>query len=394
MRHHKLLLIPAICAGLLAMTQALGATPSNPADTKFSTGDFDQAFSLYLGTHQHDPKDVHALVRLGEIDLFSNRLNDATHFFEAAVALDSSNKRARNGLLSIMDRTGANGTFHVEPGTHATTVPFVATDPLPIIKVRINGQRDAYFLIDTGAPGVVLDPDLAKALHLNVTSAGQGVFAGGQQAAVMQSTIDTIVLSGVVVKHVPVTVMPMAGAPAPSGIHLDGIVGTSLFYHFLSTLDYVHGRLILAPRSDSSQFEKSAKQHGDSIVPLWYVPDHFLFAKAKVNGIEGLFNVDTGGDLVGVQVSKSMLEKSKITLDQSHKSHMAGPGGDVEIVPFKASVTVGTTTVKSIPGVYMPGGNQYGIFPFAVDGTISHKFFRAQVVTFDFVAMQMVIAKQ
>lgn len=392
MRHHKLLCVTAITC-LLAMTRAPLATASNPADTRFSDGNFDQAFPLYLGMHQHDPKDVHALIRLGEIDVFTNRLDDATHFFQAALALDSSNKKARNGLRDINDRTDATNTFQIDRDARATTVPFVVTDPLPVIKVRINGQRDAYFLIDTGAPGVVLDADTAKSLHLNVASAGQGVFAGGQRATVMKSTIDTIGLGGVVVKSVPVSVMPMAGAPAPPGIHLDGIIGTSLFYHFLTTLDYVHGRLVLAPRSNSAKFQRTAKKHGDSIVPLWYVPDHFLFAKAKVNEVEGLFNVDTGGDDVGVQVSRSMLEKSGIQLDESHKSHMAGPGGDVEVVPFKASVTAGTTTVKNVPGVYMPGGDQYGIFPFAVSGTISHKFFRAQVVTFDFVAMQMVIAK-
>ena len=394
MRHLKLVIVSAMLTGLLAITQALGAKAANLADSKFSEGNFDQAFPLYLGMHQRDPKDVRALIRLGEIDVFANRLDDATSFFQAALALDDSNKKARKGLLDIKERTGANGTFQMSRDVRATTVPFVATDPLPVIKVRINSSRDAYFLVDTGAPGVVLDPDTAKALHLSVASAGQGVFAGGRQAAVMQSTIDTIGLGGVEVKNVPVSVMSMAGAPAPSGIHLDGIVGTSLFHHFLTTLDYVHGRLILAPRSDSAQFERAAKEHGDSIVPLWYIPDHFLFAKAKVNGFEGLFNVDTGGDDVGVQVSKSMLGKSGIKLDVSHMSHMAGPGGDVEIVPFNATVTAGTTRVENVPGVYMPGGDQYGIFPFAVAGTISHKFFRAQVVTFDFVAMQMVIAKQ
>jgi len=207
----------------------------------------------------------------------------------------------------------------------------------------------------------------------------------------MQATIDTISFNEVVVHHVPVNVLPTEGAPAPAGIHLDGIIGTNLFYHFLTTLDYVHGRLILAPRSSSAQFEASAKSHGDSIVPMWYVPDHFLFARAEVNGASALFNIDTGGDDVGVQVSKSMLAKGQVHLDKSHPGHMAGPGGDIVTIPFKATVAIGKTAMNDVPGIYMPDGDQYGIFPFTVGGTISHKFFRTRIVTLDFAAMRLVI---
>lgn len=383
-----------IFVSLIVGAQAFATTVPSPADTKFSEGRFEQALPAYQALHARNPNDVHCLVRLGQLEVYADRLPEAKHDFEAALVLDSSNKGAKFGLEDIKDRTGANGTFRIDRNARVTIVPFVVTDPLPIVKVRINGKRDANFLIDTGAPGVVLDPETAKALHLEVNAAGHGVFAGGLKAAVMQSTINAIALGHVVMRHVPVTVMPMSGAPAPPGIRVDGIVGTSLFYHFLTTLDYVHGRLILAPRSDSAQFEKTAKQRGASIVPLWYVPDHFLFANAKVDGIEGLFNVDTGGDDVGVQISKSMLAKLHLKLDESHKSHMVGPGGDVVVIPFKAAVTVGTTTVKGVPGVYMPGGDQYGIFPFTVGGTISHKFFRTRVVTFDFEAMRLVIANR
>lgn len=365
---------------------------SGSADVLFSRGAFEQAFPLYQEASRQDSKDVHALTRLGDLALYANRLNDAKRYFEAALALNAGDKVATMGLEEIKNRGNSEGTYQMDAGASAT-VPFVVTDPLPIVKVLLNDQREANFLIDTGAPGVVLDPATAKALHLDLESAGQGVFGGGQQAAVMRTMLETIKLNDVVVRHVPVIVLPMEGAPAPPGTHLDGIIGTSLFYHFLTTLDYVHGRLILAPRSDSAQFEQAAKERGDSVVPLWYVPDHFLFSRANVNGASALFNIDTGGDDVGVQVSKGFLSQTRIKLDQTHKGHMATPAGEITTIPFQAAVTIGHTTEKRVPGIYMPEGDQYGIFPFAVGGTLSHQFFRSQIVTFDFTAMQMVIAK-
>ena len=40
------------------------------------------------------------------------------------------------------------------------------TDPLPILKVRVNEKADAYFLLDTGAPTASLDPAFASELGI------------------------------------------------------------------------------------------------------------------------------------------------------------------------------------------------------------------------------------
>ena len=385
----------SLCVAILAAGTALAAPTPTSADKRFAEGAFEQALPLYQAAVKSNPKDAHALTQLGELALYANRLPDARRNFEAALRVDPTNRLAKGELAEIQARSGANGSYRIEGGEQSATIPFVVTDPLPIIKVRINGERDANFLIDTGAPGVMLDPALAKALHLDVKSAGQGTFAGGEHAGVSKSSIESITLGTISIHNVPVAVMPMEGAPAPTGMHLDGIIGTSLFYHFLATLDYSHGRLILEPRSDSARFERAAKLHGDSIVPMWYVPDHFLFARAQVKGAApALFNIDTGAPGLGVQVSKDLMQRSHIALDNSHKSQMSGPGGDVATINFTTSVTVGAIHEDKLPAMLTPSGDQYGIFPFAVGGTVSHEFFRKRAVSFDFEAMQMVITKQ
>jgi hypothetical protein len=51
---------------------------------------------------------------------------------------------------------------------------------------------------------------------------------------------------------------------------------------------------------------------------------------------------------------------------------------------------LGSMTVDKVPGSYTPNGDQYGIFPFEVAGTLSHMFFRHSRVTFDFEAMRLI----
>ena len=370
------------------------AAPLSPGDLAFRAGNFTAAATAYGIEHTKNPKDVQLLLRMGDLALYADKLTEAERDYRDALAIDPTNKWAARSLTDIQRRRGSGDEFTVKDAGASAIVPFIATDPLPVIRVKLDGRRDANFLIDTGAPAVVLDPSVAKELGLKIEDAGMGVFAGGLRAPIRVATLGAISCGQVSVDHVPVSVMPLEGAPAPKGVHVDGILGTSFFYHFLATLDYRHGQLILAPRTASSAFELSAQQRGDSSVPLWYVPDHFLFAQARVNdGTIRLFNIDTGGEGIGLQATLDTVKDARIALDEAHKTRFLGGGGDVTTIPFHATVTVGTTTVSDLPGLYFPDGDQYGVFPFEVGGTISHEFFRHLAVTFDFTAMRMVLTR-
>jgi hypothetical protein len=65
--------------------------------------------------------------------------------------------------------------------------------------------------------------------------------------------------------------------------------------------------------------------------------------------------------------------------------------GPVTVLPFIAEVTLGSLTGQAIRGHYTPDGSANGIFPFEVQGSISHGFFRPYALTIDFDAMLLVI---
>ena len=65
----------------------------------------------------------------------------------------------------------------------------------------------------------------------------------------------------------------------------------------------------------------------------------------------------------------------------------------MQAVPFVArTVRVGTALVHDVPGIYTPGGSMFGIFPFAVDGAVSHDVLKHFAYTVDFDAMKLVLA--
>lgn len=372
------------------LTVDAASEPQSAADQAFIAGEFDRAEHLYLLNVQSGMKDAHDLSRLGDLNLFNNRNAIAVSFYKRALAVDPKDKIAARGLKEAQERIQSSVS---QPAFGRTTiVPFVTIDPLPVVKVHLDHRRDAYFLLDTGAPGVVIDPALAKELKRDVSSAGSGIFAGGKAAKVEQTTLDSLELGKAEVRNIPVAVLPMAGAPAPEGIHVEGILGTAFFARFLTTLDYAKGRLVLAPRSSAGAFERRAAKSGATPARMWLVGDHFLFARASVNQrFSGFFNIDTGGNGFGLQLAESEVAKSGVTLDVKNKSTMAGPGGEVTAAPFLAAVKLGGFERQSVPGIVTLGGDQYGIFPFKVSGTLTHEFFKGHRVTFDFNAMQMVV---
>ena len=170
------------------------------------------------------------------------------------------------------------------------------------------------------------------------------------------------------------------------------MIGTRLLAHFIATIDYVHGDLVLRARGDSAAVEEDAAATDALVVPMLLVGDHFIFARGRINdGPNGWMLVDTGLAGGGLSPSKAALADSQIALDTAHAGTGVGAGGPVQVVPFTAAVTLGTRRLERVAGLATPGGDPYGIFPFAMRGAVSHGYFRNVALTFDFPAMRLLM---
>jgi hypothetical protein len=217
-----------------------------------------------------------------------------------------------------------------------------------------------------------------------------GTYAGGRHAQVDHTVVPEIEIGGVRIRNVPAGVNASADRLNLPGVKLDGVIGTGLLMHFLSTIDYCGGKLVLAPRSGSAAFEARAAANGANVVPFWLVADHFMFARGKMNQADGLFYIDTGLAGGGLVASKATLDAAGVTVDESKTMSGVGGGGAVQFVPFRAAATLGNLTRSDLAGVYMPGADPLAALPFRSSGMISHSFFRQSRLTFDFEAMKLV----
>jgi hypothetical protein len=155
-----------------------------------------------------------------------------------------------------------------------------------MVRVRVNGGHEVNFFIDTGAAEVILDTEFAKEVGATVFGSATGTFVGDRQAPIQFGRIDSLTLGDFVIKNVPVHTLNTRqfSKPVFQGKQVDGIIGTVLLYHFLSSLDYPREELVLrrSTKENRERFQAGAKADRAIVIPFWMAGDHVIVSWARV----------------------------------------------------------------------------------------------------------------
>ena len=428
------------------------------ADHLFQSGSFGEAQRAYADIAAQDPKDFHAASQLGHIALLSNKLDDAEPWLRKALDLKHGDADAKIMLAETLYRK--NDFFHAaralqglgpddaklknyltlneaklesfrdedpykfeRDAGESTRLPFIKSDPLPVVNVRVNGGRDVAFFIDTGGSELLLDSEFSRELNVKPMSSVEGTFSGGQHAQVESGRVDSLTLGSWTLRNIPVGMMPLRSLSSGFGVkQINGCIGTNVLYQFLSTIDYRTGELILRKKNAANlkRFDAAGGPSGAPgvgrrsggrntqpknppganntavtngiVVPMWMAGDHFMVAWGRVNTQPiSLFFVDSGLAGAGVKLAESAIQQAGIHLDESKATEGQGGGGMLKIIPYTvAQFTVGEITQQNVPGLYdgpFPWENEFG---FHLAGMFGSDFLKHYAVTFDFTNMRII----
>jgi hypothetical protein len=399
------------------------------ANRLFQAGKFAEAGKLYSRRASQDPKDYLATLQLARIALLSNRLDGAQKWLEKAITLKPGDTDAKvmlaeafyrrddfqkaaaslNGIegssnkliasqyptlnIPTLESFKSQRPYEVHGNGKSTRLKFLKTDPLPVVSVRVNGGNEITFFIDTGASEVLLDTEFAKELGLPQFGEMQGTFSGGEHADVHQSRIESLTVGDWTIKNLPIATLALRQLSEGLGVkRIDGCIGTTLLYHFLATIDYPHGELVLRRKTAKNLKQFTAASSGESVaVPFWIAGDHFMVGWGRVEAIPpALLFVDTGLAGAGVKLAESVIKEAGIKLEQDKASEGAGGGGKLKIVPYTVRrLSFGDIQEDNVAGLYdgpFPWENAFG---FHLAGMVGHDFFKPFAVTFNFENMQI-----
>lgn len=410
------------------------------AHALYLQGRFNDAKAAYLQIVASDSGNAAVLERLGEIALWENQCSQAQHLFEQALhdrpwhsrfwPLDAQLKyrlalthyrrdsfataarwfRQAAGPFPIgplrelkaLEQQAAlfdtDATYAVE-GPEETTVPFVVTDPLPVIEAYVNGQGPFNLFIDTGGAELILDPEVAGRVGAQLSGALRGDYAGQRVADTGLGKIDAVKLGDIVVRNLPIhTLDTNTMSTVFDGREIHGALGTRVLMHFSSTLDYINGALTLR-RPESAGAQALAGAPGASVIPFWLVEMHCIATWGTLNDqAPMLFWVDTGLANAGFSATDAVLGRAGIHIDWSRAETGIGGAGQVKQVDFvvdRLALGTGTDAVveTNVRGVAIDGSVSVlqGKLGMHISGMISHEFFRRRVLTLDFQKMRLML---
>ena len=412
-------------------------------DSLYQEGRFDESEAAYLNALELAPENATVLEKLGLIALWRNDTEEAERYFVEALShtpwyrnfwpLNTNLKyhlgmtylrqdrfadlaqlfhEARGpvaiGPLRDLDAFGkqmalfGNETPYTIEGPEETRIDFVTTDPLPVIEVSVNGSEPQDFIVDTGGMEVILDNDLAEQIGAQIAGSVVGSYAGQKKAETGLGRVDSIALGEFVVRNVPIHILDTDPFSSGfDGLSIKGVIGTRLLMHFLTTIDYPNGSLILQRTTSANlqRLESQVATAGAKAIPFWLIETHYIVAWGTVNNLDPmLFFVDTGLAGAGFTAPEPVLQEAGIPVDWTKAQEGVGGGGvvkDVDIVIDR--LTLGSDENEVIK-YHVPGkaaenppsilGDKLGFY---IGGLISHQFFRDYALTFDFTAMRLIL---
>ncbi|WP_129840291.1 aspartyl protease family protein [Streptomyces sp. RFCAC02] len=382
-----------------------GADP----DRLFTEGRFAEAERAYRDLLRQDSGNAHATSRVGYLALLSHRFRDAERYLSAALTLAPDDTETRRLLADCYARQdkfgraaellrgtgpvgeataaqydGLTGTPYDIRGASVTRVPFAGLDPLPHIEATVPGSAPGTFVLDTGGT-FFFSTQMAEQAGLRALSSSTGA-AAGQAITMYHGVLDSFRIGDVELRNVPVDWFDwggLGGVPLPGGATPAGVIGTSVFRHFRTTLDYANQELVL--RRKSSALPPAARR--GTRLPLW-LAGHMPCTLGSVNDYgPRVVSMDTGFMNSGFATTVANAERAGIALDYENPIQ-GGLGTAYAIVADR--VGLGRAVGEGIRG-FADETSPFD-FPFDTLGNVTHEFFKPFTLTLDYADMSVRIA--
>jgi predicted aspartyl protease/Flp pilus assembly protein TadD len=396
-----------------------------------ASGDFRNSVEEFRTALTLNNNDSLATAGLAMVDFYENRLDNAIRGLRRAVALESNEpdyifqlgqataRRERykeaadayerflivapktdaerrdriRGLIDFLRYLGNQASLYGVGGKSKTELAFEAVDGRPVLKVRVNGQKDPLrFVLDTGSGMSVISQDTAKKLGVSPVARGglARAVGGGGKFEIVYGFLSSVEVGDVRVERVPVYIRQFHD----SKIEVDGYLGLSVISSFVSTVDYGNNTFSMVRNAEASLARQGMKfaqgpdqQRGVIEIPVRTTSSGFITGELRLDGIDRPQNfiIDTGASITVVSEKLAEREEMAAYLQKARMRVFgaAGVADDVKIVVLPR-VTLGPLVRENIRAAVLDLEPLNETAGFTQDGILGANFLRHFRVAFDF----------
>ncbi len=305
-------------------------------------------------------KNVSELMALGEAELASGRYDAARQHLRAAIDLDPFHKTFSDiawdlsqveymcnnyetslEWAQLAQKNGLNiRTWHLDylqalanvevyrsTGSQSDRVAMQLTKPsVPRVDVRINGSRNTFAIVDSGAVLSIISDTLADSLHVRRLGTFEGTFYGllDEPIQVRFGLLESLEIGSIRLENVPVAIMPndkmrfLISSNEPFAMEL--LLGANLLKEFRMELDFKRG---------SAMFTRlTAADHDPDPAQNLFIDGFRPMVRGTVNR-KGwfLFILDTGSEVTFLNASQLAQLPVQFYAPKMHGALLQGLGG-------------------------------------------------------------------
>lgn len=345
-----------------------------------------------------DPNEPDYIFSLGQAaaryEMFKEAADSYERFLAIAHKTDADRRARIRGLIGFLRYLGKQGQLYVSTGREMTTVSFDSIDGRPILKVRINGEKEPLrFVLDTGSGMSVISEKTASRLGLRpISRGGMARAVGGVgKFEIVYGFLSSLEVGEVRVDNVPVYIRHFYDDRVP----VDGYLGLSVITRFYTAVDYGDRtfKLVKSRSSDNlDQLQKSAGKVPPVAtefveIPVRTTSSGFLSGEVKLEGIEKPQNfiIDTGASISVVSEKLAALEELAEFMTP-HRMRVFGAAGVTEDVKtmLLPRVMLGTLIREQVSAAILDLESVNETTGFTQAGILGSNFLRHFRVSFDF----------
>lgn len=327
-------------------------------------------------------------------EMFKEAADSYERFLAIAHKTDEDRRERIRGLISFLRYLGRQGQLYVSTGRDATVMSFDTIDGRPILKVRINGQKEPLrFVLDTGSGMSVISEQTAKRLGLQpISKGGMARAVGGLgKFEIVYGFLSSLEVGEVRVENVPVYIRRFYDDKVP----VDGYLGLSVITRFFASVDYGDRtfKLVRPKQSDNLDLLQKAEATADPAnaeyveIPVRTTSSGFLSGEVRLEGIEKPQNfiIDTGASVSVVSEKLAELEALSGFVT-SNRLRVFGAAGVTENVKMMLlpRVTLGSLIREQINVAILDLESINETTGFTQAGILGSNFLRHFRVSFDF----------
>ncbi|HVF51243.1 MAG TPA: aspartyl protease family protein [Pyrinomonadaceae bacterium] len=335
-----------------------------------------------------DEPDYH--FNLGQVAARNERYGEAADAYERFLRIaprTDADRRARiRGLIDFLRYLGTQRNLISITGPSRSRVSFEIVNNRPIIKVRINDNKEPLrFVVDTGAGMCVVSTTAADRLGLRSVARGGNARAVGGSGSfeIVYGFLRSLEIGEARIENVPIYIRKFFNEQEK----IDGYIGLSVVAKYLTSIDYGERTMTLL-RDDARDKAMAAITAQSGIdIPIRITSSGFWSGEVQLDGVTKPLNfiMDTGATITVVSAALAAREDLSRHA-QSTKLTVYGAAGvtdDVQML-LLPRISFGAHARPRIPAAVLDMDAINETAGFEQTGIVGGNVLRHYRVTFDF----------